>query len=75
MITGGKCFERKCRHFLGVSKPDGTELTERVICRAYPDGIPADIITGDNLHGKVRDDQYNEIVFEKLKEGEYFPER
>ncbi len=35
------------------------------MCDAYPERIPNDIIFGDDLHNEVRDDQDNEITFEK----------
>jgi hypothetical protein len=65
MIFIPKCKIRNCKNFLGAVQPDGTELTERVICKAYPKGIPDDIAYGDNLHLEVRPDQENEIVFEE----------
>jgi len=65
MIAPPNCFKRECKHYLGVSQPDGTELTEVVVCEAYPNGIPNDIAYGDDKHTEVRDDQDNEVVFEK----------
>ena len=62
-----KCFDRKCKHYIGVIQPDGTEMTERNACEAYPDGIPADIAYGKDKHLTVREDQDNDIVFEKEK--------
>ena len=50
LLETPKCYERQCRYFIGVSQPDGTELSERVICAAFPDGIPGEISYGDNLH-------------------------
>ena len=64
MLATPRCYERQCRHFIGVSQPDGTELTERVVCAAFPDGIPAEIAYGENLHlGPFPGDQG--IQFEK----------
>jgi len=65
MILESTCSKRKCIHYIGISQPDGTEISERPICEAYPNGIPDDITLGDDLHSEVRDDQDNEIVFEK----------
>ena len=50
MLREPHCFTRQCAHFLGVSQPDGTEKTERVVCVAFPDGIPDEIAYGDNPH-------------------------
>lgn len=52
MLTEPNCSKRGCLHFRGVSQPDGTEMTERVVCDAFPDGIPDEIAYGDNLHLK-----------------------
>lgn len=62
-----KCYQRKCIHYLGVSQPDGTELTERVICNAFPDGIPDSIAYGSDQHLNIRIDQVYAIVFEKKR--------
>ncbi len=67
MIAEPRCSERNCKWYLGTWQPDGTELDERVICVAYPEGIPHDIAYGDDDHLEVRDDQKNETVFEEEK--------
>jgi len=38
--------------------------TERIVCRAFPEGIPAEIVYGDDKHTKPLPDQKNDIVFE-----------
>jgi len=65
MLASTKCYKRKCKFYQGVYQSDGTEETEVVICLAYPEGIPGEIAYGDDEHLKVREDQDNEIVFEK----------
>lgn len=65
MLEEPTCFTRKCKHYLGVIQPDGTELTEKNYCKAFPKGIPNDIAYGDDKHLKVRDAQDNEITYEK----------
>jgi len=64
MIITPKCYARKCKHLIGVDQPDGTELTERNICEAFPDGIPLEIIEGINLHVKPYKGDHG-IQFEK----------
>lgn len=64
MLVTSKCFERRCRHYRGVYQPDGTEETERHVCAAYPEIIPADIVEGKDPHTSVRDDQDNDVIFE-----------
>ena len=65
MIKQPKCSKRRCIHFLGVNQPDKTERTERVVCEAFPVGIPDVIAYGNNKHTKPLPDQGNDIVFEK----------
>jgi hypothetical protein len=33
-------------------------------CKAFPEGIPEEILNGDNNHSKPLPDQENDIVFE-----------
>ena len=65
MIAPSNCYERKCAWYLGISQPDGTEMTERHYCAAFPDGIPEDITDGDNKHTEVQPNQQNTIVYER----------
>lgn len=68
MIRPPKCYERGCKHYLGVSQPKNTEKGEKPVCVAYPDGIPTDIAYGDDPHTEVRKDQDNKITFQKKDE-------
>jgi hypothetical protein len=65
MLAPPNCYLRKCVHYLGVVQPDGTELTERPNCRAFPQGIPEEIAYGPNLHLTPLPDQGNSIVYER----------
>jgi len=65
MIAPPRCWERGCIHYIGISQPDGTEISERPVCDAYPNQIPDEIAYGEDLHLTVRGDQNNKIVFEK----------
>lgn len=65
MIPPPECFERKCKYYLGIDQPDGTELSERPICPAFPDGIPDEIAYGEDKHTSVRSDQKGTFVFKK----------
>jgi len=64
MLLEPNCYKRKCIHFTGVSQPDGTELTERVVCKAFPEGIPDPIAYGLVKHVRPYPGQKNDIVFE-----------
>jgi len=66
MLMEPKCWTRKCAHYVGVYQPDGTEMTERHVCKAFPKkGIPSEIAYGTNLHKTVRKDQTDDFVYEK----------
>ena len=70
MILEPICSERECIHYLGISQPDGTEMSERPVCKAYPDEIPHDIQLGYDMHLDVRSDQDNDIVYEMKPDAE-----
>jgi hypothetical protein len=65
MLATPNCYNRKCIHFMGISQPDGTELSESVVCKAFPYGIPMEIAYGDNKHFEPIERQGNDIVYEK----------
>ena len=50
MLEEPRCYARKCRWFLGVGGDPDSEINEVPICAAFPQGIPAEIAYGDNLH-------------------------
>lgn len=43
-------------------------LKPNVLCKAFPSGIPKDILTGEFDHTKKYPKQINEIIFEQIKE-------
>lgn len=67
MILPPLCYERKCKHYLGIDQPDGTEITERPICPAFPDGIPDAIAYGNDKHASVWPDQKGTFIFEERR--------
>jgi hypothetical protein len=64
MLDIPSCFDRDCKHFIGVKQDEDGELSERVVCKAFPDGIPDEIAYGTNLHLKPFPGD-NGIQFEK----------
>lgn len=68
MIEESNCYTRKCKHYIGIIQPNGTESTETNSCKAFPKGIPEIIAYGDNRHLKPLPSQDNDIVFEKIKD-------
>jgi hypothetical protein len=50
MLFEPECRKRRCKHFVGVKQDDEREVLERVVCKAFPDGIPDEIAYGENLH-------------------------
>lgn len=65
MIAEPNCSKRKCKHYLGVNQPDGTEFDEFHYCDAYPNGIPERIAYEEEKHLTVQSDQESKIVYEK----------
>ena len=65
MLEEPKCWIRKCKYYLGIIQPDGTEKTEVNNCEAFPDGIPEEIAYGNNKHLKVLPNQKNDVIYEK----------
>lgn len=64
MLAVARCWERGCIHYQGVEQSDGTEATEVHVCAAFPDGIPEEILEGDDLHLEERGDEVDETIFE-----------
>lgn len=53
MIQSPKCESRRCVHFLGYKNfSDEVEGDERVVCQAFPNGIPDEIAYGNVNHVK-----------------------
>ena len=71
MLEEPKCWTRNCKHFLGVTQPDGTEETEVVYCKAFPDGIPEEIAYGDDPHDKILLGQTGRFVYEEGEPREF----
>lgn len=65
MLAAPSCHLRGCKHFLGVLQSDGTEATEVVYCKAFPEGIPDDIAYGNNPHLEVVPGQEGDFIFEE----------
>jgi hypothetical protein len=61
MLQEPTCYTRECKHFMGIARDK--EPDQHFICKAFPDGIPAKITFGDNLHHKPLKDQGNDIVY------------
>lgn len=66
MLAEPNCRKRDCVHFQGVRQDDEDEATERVVCVAFPDGIPEVIAYGNNLHLKPFPGDGG-VLFEKAK--------
>jgi hypothetical protein len=66
MLATSQCERRRCRWLAGVIQPDGTEKSERMVCPAFPDGIPRDIAFGSDPHTARDDRQVGPQVFTPL---------
>lgn len=62
-----------CRHFQGVTQPDGTEMSERLSCDAF-DRIPSEVADNTVDHRQPVDGDKG-IQFEPLKAGTHPNER
>ncbi len=68
------CSRRKCVHFAGATEVevDGEfgETSIVYFCEAFPDGegIPTEILSGENLHRKPLEGQGNTVVYFKDEE-------
>ena len=67
MVAIPECA-RTCKHFIEV-KNFGKEVEEddRVVCKAFPEGIPTKIIDTPEDHKKPLPGQKNNTVFELRK--------
>lgn len=65
MLRESNCSKRNCKWYEGVKQPNNDELYEFFYCSAFPDGIPKEIVTGEDLHEKVRSDQVGEYIYEE----------
>ena len=65
MLAEPRCWTRHCKHFIGVSQPDGTEMSERNVCKAFPEKIPDNIAYGNNPHDTPQPEQGNDLVYEQ----------
>ena len=67
MLAEPNCRKRECKHYGGMKLDDNEEITGGgfFYCKAFPEGIPREIVHGDNKHLSKHPDQKNDIVFEK----------
>ena len=78
MVRPPACYERDCRHLIGVRWVGRTEATERNVCVAFPDGIPTEIQRGEDLHLKPRAGQAVMVAYEpglqdRIRAGDWPP--
>lgn len=71
MLDEPACFTRSCVHYLGCEQPDGTEMTERVICKAFLNGIPYSIVSGKDDHAVPIPKQGNTVVYKQATDAEW----
>jgi hypothetical protein len=49
MLVEPECHRRGCLNFLGTNGEDDEEK-QKLVCRAFPDGIPPEISYGSESH-------------------------
>jgi hypothetical protein len=69
MILKPACYDWGCKHYQGVKWLGKDETTEVNYCKAFPEGIPNEISSGDNLHVTPYPGDHG-IRFEPFKEVE-----
>ncbi len=60
-----------CKHYTGQKYFDGEDGLEGdylPVCKAFPEGIPDEILEAENKHLKPLPDQGNKVVFEPIEE-------
>ena len=60
----------KCKNFIGIKDEpfkNNIEPDYQITCRAFPNGIPDEILSGETDHTKPLPNQKNNIVFEEDK--------
>ena len=70
MIATCNCYKRRCKWYVGIIQPDGTEMSERNMCGAFPDGIPSGIAYGDDDHAHMIKGQAKPYLYEKSEDWE-----
>lgn len=63
LISDGNTFDFPVCNKCKWNRGDGT-------CRAFPEGIPDEILNGENDHNEPLPDQRNNITFESIEEEE-----
>lgn len=63
MLKEPNCSIRRCVHFIGVENDTDEEINEKVVCCAFPDGIPGTIAYGKDKHYKKYTGQVGDFVF------------
>jgi len=67
MLEEPTCSKRNCKYFLGVKWLGKNEITEVLICNAFPKGIPSKVAYGDNNHSKKIKGQTGDFIFERKR--------
>ena len=71
MLAQSWCSKRGCIHYLGVKQDQESEMGERNICKAYPDGIPDEIAYGEFPHDEVYPGQNGDFIFQSSLPSEF----
>ena len=65
MFSACSCFKRMCKHFEGIMESNGPERPGKHICKAFPEGIPDEILSGRNEHSVSMPGQDNIEIYER----------
>ncbi len=67
MLTACSCFKRMCKHYEGILESDNPKRDGKHVCKAFPNGIPEDIVTGKNEHSAIVPLQNNNEIYERAR--------
>ena len=59
------CFKRLCKHYKGIKESNNPERAGKRICKAFPEGIPDEILSGRNEHSVSMPGQDKIEIYER----------
>jgi hypothetical protein len=67
MLITCSCFKRMCKHYEGI-EDSNPEPSARHICKAFPKGIPDEVVVGENDHLSLIPGQNSDEIYEGVSD-------